>query len=628
MSSTNIAPVSTNGWDVVFATTYENINSRLKDIWKDLTAKSTTLTNINAGIPEDNVSLSLTTSAWQLTQGGSGSIVSMILPIQTGKFKGLNSTYDLQGQSITIQLSLRWVPEPNRFYLSISNNYSAMVADLDTNKTVTKNIIQAFASGNVELSASSKISIGTKKSCWTISDPTSKTSFYAYTANDSVLEVYPYVVTRLVISPHSENTPVTVTSAGDISDPVNAGILKELISSKLDQNLREFEFVFATVDVVTQLAKTDSWAWLKPTTTEYAVAEPSIKPANDNCVLAILSMVNNRINKDPVSQVDINAIAPDCTSSLLISPEIFIQNMLLPGASKVFKGANKDDFTINESNMSITNKNTVKWADIKLDNNEIVALTVPKNNFQMALETDRINLSFTNLNYPITMLGATVGSTNIIFNGQFTLGLKSGTNGNQTLWFDIPSDQSHACNVSTSMTQEYYVAEEAISGISVALLMLGIGAKVATTIARKSAIRTLREAGQLRAGAAPSEIADALQQVLNRPGGGEVLAGDAAGAAARMVGQAATSARNANIWASVAQWSEAVSLLTGGVAGGISLEAERLEDAAHEHWEHTPAFTHFADLSISQYSFAGLKNWNVQRAGLVSSLQIGFTAKE
>ena len=625
-----MSTISTNGWDTVFATTYSNINAQIAGQWSTLIAKAPSLGQIKAALPNNKASVSLTVSALQLTQGGSGSIVRMVLPITSGTMSGIDGSYDLSGQSITIELALQWVPEPNQIQFTISSNVSAIETDLGANTTVTSNIIQAFASGHVTLSSSATVSTITKGISWKIADSSSKKSFYVFVTDvggaASVIEVYQYIANSLVVLPNNNITPVTVISAGNIRDPIDGPIFRELISQNIDENLKEFSFVFASVDVVTNLAKTDVWAWLQPTSNGYAVVEPLQSPNNDNCVSAILSMVNNRVNSKPVLQVDANAIAPNSSSSLLISPIMFLKNILLPGASSVFTGSSQSDFKVIETNLSITNTKSLDWANCKLDDNTTVTLSVDPNNFSMGVENDRITLSFSNLNYPITMLGATVGHVEIIFTGQFQLALKTGTNGNKTLWFDLPKDQKNITNVSAVMNKTYYTIEEAIGIISIALSVIAIGGALGSKLATRAAEKAVIASGEVEAGATAAEIQAVLQDVLQNPPIRRAFIGEAGADALEMLNSAVINIRRANLWASVAKWSASAAALTGATWGGMKYKESVLEEAAQDKWEKTPAFRKFADMSISYYSFGGLSNLQVQTAALAESMQIGFTA--
>lgn len=118
--------ITTNGWDTVFATNYANLNAQITAQCQALIATAPSLAHLVGELVKYNVKMDLTTSAWKLTQGGSGGLINLSLPIQSGTFKGIGNSYDLVGQSITIQLGLQWVPQPNQIHFSINNNIQAI----------------------------------------------------------------------------------------------------------------------------------------------------------------------------------------------------------------------------------------------------------------------------------------------------------------------------------------------------------------------------------------------------------------------------------------------------------------------------------------------------------------------
>ncbi|KAK9781506.1 putative TULIP family P47-like protein [Seiridium cardinale] len=576
--------ITTNGWDTVFATNYANLNAQIAAQWQTLITKAPSLAHLVGELAKYNVKMDLTTSAWKLTQGGSGSLVNLSLPIASGIFKGIGGSYDLAGQSITIQLGLQWVPQPNQIHFSINSNLQAIQANLDAQPTVTDNVKNAFAAGDVTLAATATVTVITKGVCWRIEDPVSKVAFYVYVTNSGgaplLIEVYQYVTNSLVIKPPTAINPVTVIYAGNITDPVDGPIFKELVTSNIDQNLKAFEFVFATVDVVTQLVPDDVWSWLQPTSNGYAVVEPLNSPSNDNCIFAIMSMVANRVNPNPVLQVDVNAIGQNCTSSLLISPGMFLLNMLAPGVQTIFKGSNKTDFTLDEKNLSITNKNTLTWANVTLEDGKDATLTVGPGNFSMTVQNDRISINFTNLSYPITLLGAEVGRSNIIFSGQFQLSLKTGTNGNRTLWFDVPKDQLLITNVSSVMNDTFYTIEQIMGWVTVGLSLIAIGGAVGKAVATKAAQTALVNAGRLEANATAADVRIAFQEVLQTQPMRQAFIGEADAAALELMQNAKVSLQKANMWASVSKWTAAFAGITGLTAGGMLIEKSILEKAA------------------------------------------------
>jgi hypothetical protein len=111
---------------------HENVGSRSSQVGVDLF--KTPVHKRSPGFPRRE----------QLSQGGTGSIVKLMLPVKTGIFKGIMNTYALAGQYILIELALEWVPQPNQIQFSIDDNVSTVEADLNNNTTVTNAIIRAF----------------------------------------------------------------------------------------------------------------------------------------------------------------------------------------------------------------------------------------------------------------------------------------------------------------------------------------------------------------------------------------------------------------------------------------------------------------------------------------------------
>lgn len=337
-------------------------------------------------------------------------------------------------------------------------------------------------------------------------------------------------------------------------------------------------------------------------------------------------MVNNRVNPDPVLEVDINAIPVGSTSSLVISPYMFLSNILAAGASSCFTGANPSDFSIDEGNLAVTNQNTVTWANVQLDSDTTTSLTIAPKDFAMIVENDRINMTFTNLNYPIKEFGTTVGHVEIIFTGQFQLMLHTGSNGNQTLWFDVPKDQNSIINASAVMNEEYYTIEKIIGGVSIALSLLCIGGSLASSIAKRAATDALIAGGEVTAEATSAEIEEALQQLLDDPPSRRTFVNAASRDALLSLSDGAIALKNANMWSSMAKFAGWAMAFTGFLDGGMGVLASVLEKASKDQWEDTPAFSNFADLAISGYSFGGLKGLKPNSAGLAASLQIGLVA--
>ncbi|KAH7184822.1 clostridium P-47 protein-domain-containing protein [Fusarium flagelliforme] len=628
-----MATIDTNGWDLVYATNYTNVNTEITAQWPTLIASAPSLSKVDETTQEgtETFSANLTLGPWEVTQGGSGNSICLKLPITSGTFQGILPTpYDLTGQSISATLQLQWVPQPNVTQFTISQDFADVMKDLGGNTTVTTNILDAFANANAPISAISTIAVMTPNISWKITDPSSGKSFYVCvtSANGdvSLLEVYQFNSNTLIVCPNSAITPVTVVSVGSI-ESIDGSIVQGLVSQYLDKHMEDFRFIFATVDVVTSLATNELWGWLQPTTNGYAVVEPLENATNDTCVFGILSMVNGRTNPKAALQVDANAIATGCTSSLIISPTMFLTNMLAPAAYSAFTGASQGDFTIDLKNLSVVNTNTVTWGSVELQKGKSpVSLSVAPNDFSMSVQTDRVTIQFSNLSYPLYELDMVVGHSDINFVGQFNLGLNSGSNNNKTLWFSPPQDQLGNIDVSSVMNQTYYTVESAIGYLNIALSVVGLASTVASKIATKAAEGAAEDAGQLTADASAEDIQAAFKKILSDPQTRKNFVEQAGDDGAKMLEKTTVNIKRANLWSSVAKWSGTLAGITGVVAGKMQTLESTLEQASQNKWEHTPAFSNFADLAISRYSFAGLTDLNVSTAGLAESFYIGFTS--
>ncbi|KAM0258227.1 hypothetical protein ACHAPA_011348 [Fusarium lateritium] len=548
--------IDTNGWDLVYDTNYTNVNTEIAAQWPTLIASALSLSKVNETTQEgpETFSANLTLGPWEVTQGGSGSRICLKLPITSGTFKGIAPTpYDLTGQSISAMLQLQWVPQPNVTQFTISQDLAGVMKDLGDNTTVTTNILDAFANANAPISATSTIAVMTPDISWKITDPSSGKSFYvcltSASGDVSLLEVYQFNSNTLIICPNSIITPVTVVSAGSI-EGIDGSIVQGLVSQYLDKHMEDFGFIFATVDVVTSLATNELWGWLQPTTNGYAVVEPLENATNKNCVLGILSIVNGRTNPKAALQVDANAIATGSTSSLIISPIIFLTNMLAPAAYSAFTGASQGDFNTDLNNLSVVNTNTVTWGSVELQKGKSpVSLSVAPNDFSIA-----------------------------------------------------------------------------IGYLNIALSVVGLASTVASKIATKAAEGAAEDAGQLTADASAQDIQAAFKKILSDPQTRKNFVEQAGDDGAKMLENTTVNIKRANLWSSVAKWSGTLAGITGVVAGKMQTLESTLEQASQNKWEHTPAFSNFADLAISRYSFAGLTNLNVSTAGLAESLYIGFTS--
>jgi hypothetical protein len=125
-------------------------------------------------------------------------------------------------------------------------------------------------------------------------------------------------------------------------------ILESIVSAALQRWLSQhpgvIEHVFAVVDLFEGLDG-QPFSWLRPTSISYAygdAAEP------DDCVLAVLAMVDNRSSDELDQHVSAMAIPYGCNAAILVSPHLLLDGIIrhiVPGA---FPGLEPDDMELSE----------------------------------------------------------------------------------------------------------------------------------------------------------------------------------------------------------------------------------------------------------------------------------------
>ncbi|KAF4450193.1 hypothetical protein F53441_6627 [Fusarium austroafricanum] len=604
---------------MVFATTYANIDAQIATQCGP--SHENHLFNLSP-----NIYASLQLGTWQFAQGGNGQTINLKIPITTGVFHGASGVHNLGGQSIIIGVSLQWVAEPGPIQFSISSNVFMLQSELNISPTATNDIIQAFAASNVTLSPSATIMVVTDQFSWKITDLPQGRSFYVYSnTSDSLLQVQQYAVNKLVVNPQGSTNPATVISAGSISDTTDASTFKELISNNIDMIVSSFQFAFATVYSLPQSVQPATLTWLRPISSEYAVFEP-VNPNTDNCVFAILSMVNNNVNSNPIFQVDANVIPPNCTSGLLISPTMFLNNLLAPSVYKLFIQSDQSDFTVDENNLSITNTATIGWANIRMDSTQGLVLSVNEGGFSMSAENDRITMSISNQSYPIHTDPTTVVQTDFNFTGQFQLALEQGKGSKKVLWFDVPGDQPGITDVSVTMNQSNHETDNMIFGLINGMFRINIDPDDCDSLAQKAENAKTINAGTVKADATAAGIQSALQGCLSDPQTQGKFVEHASAAAVKMFDGALVDTGEARIWASVAKLCAHLSVLTSPFGGGQEAVLSMLQVAAKSRWENMPPFNNFANTATSGFSFGGLSDFDIELVNLAGSFQIGFTS--
>ena len=186
-------------------------------------------------------------------------------------------------------------------------------------------------------------------------------------------------------------------------------IMTAYLESWLKQHVSTFDHVFASVDIAEQADTADNLGWLKPTDKLYAVTSSDTDPDNlDKMIFAVLCMTEGRTNPG-AHEVSPFAIPDGCRASFLISPERFLDKMMLPGMPLLFtekldgngnwvKGITTDDFKV--ENLAIKNKVKMRFIKQEVgDDDKIVQPEIKAEKFMVRFHPNGVEMDMTDLTF-------------------------------------------------------------------------------------------------------------------------------------------------------------------------------------------------------------------------------------
>ncbi|MBK8035805.1 MAG: TULIP family P47-like protein [Verrucomicrobiaceae bacterium] len=127
--------------------------------------------------------------------------------------------------------------------------------------------------------------------------------------------------------------------------------LQALLEAWLNENLGDFDHIFATIDL-SRTADKEQFHWMQPTDHAYAYSDLGTK---EDGALAILCMTQGRSPTGLIEQLSYAAIAPGQRAGFLISKERILAQMILPAMPRMFPGTSSADFALSASGDSIIN---------------------------------------------------------------------------------------------------------------------------------------------------------------------------------------------------------------------------------------------------------------------------------
>ena len=311
------------------STTYgwDTVNCLRLPLVNEVLAQSASYpTHLRADInPAENWSIDTSFGPWQVASGGSGAILIMELPLTSATLAAGANSLAFTGGAARIALKLRFVPQPTP-------------------------VAHGGVSGDGEPDIDDLVA-----------DAKGRTS------DDPAVVVHGIDYGNA--TPSEEQKALFVASLAQL----------------LNANLGAFTHVFAAVNL-NQKADEENFAWLKPTYTSYAYFQ-GLDDASS--YFAVLNQTNGHSPDGLTNQVSASAIPDGMNSSILISAELFVQQMVFPGITRAFPNADAESFSISRNGKVIEADKRVRLAPVRVG---AIDYTPYMNYFRLQVVGDEIQM--------------------------------------------------------------------------------------------------------------------------------------------------------------------------------------------------------------------------------------------
>jgi hypothetical protein len=222
-----------------------------------------------------------------------------------------------------------------------------------------------------------------------------------------------------------------VDSKPDQSDFTRQAGFRQLMTQWLQENLKTFNQVFATVNLEADFSQTPGLAWMKPTYHGYATAEPaqvgSEAPKNVFAVLALIdggkptTRTVNTVSEEviPTLPAKKGETPKQADAGVCISAGKFLEHFMLDGASWMFDGRPnpKTSFRIDNDELEIVTTTELNLPKLSLENGNEVSPTVPSGAFSIQVVGTELKINLDEANFvPKTLFHASVN-----YNGVYNI---------------------------------------------------------------------------------------------------------------------------------------------------------------------------------------------------------------
>lgn len=279
----------------------------------------------------------------------------------------------------------------------------------------------------------------------------------------------------------SDEKVITVISSEIYNDVLNdegfIPAIESAFEAWFNDNKTSINMVFQVV--LLGLASADGeYQWMQPSAYKYAAAT---SVDEKNCAFGGLCLVDGNTDTSNLQQavsLDALNLSQDAggNAAYVISQEKFTEHVLMQCAVDLIKSSTEDDFTFNESGLSITNNKSVVWQDFVGDDDEIVSPVIEKGRFTLTMGSDRITVHISGAHYrkgahhTVTM--------NVLQDFKFAVGVNE--DGKPVFVVDNTKSGYGAASVDVTITAD--------PGINIAQTVMGIIASIAGLLCLGGAI--------------------------------------------------------------------------------------------------------------------------------------------
>jgi Clostridium P-47 protein len=174
------------------------------------------------------------------------------------------------------------------------------------------------------------------------------------------------------------------------------GFVRDALEAWLNENLAQFDHVFASVDIGAQLAEAPGLQWLMPVGhPTYAVASHATV---DDSVFAVLSMTDAKRSSDGlVQQVSPFAIPDGARAGFLIGQTRFLEHMILPALDLLFQSVPDGGLVVSKT--GISSAKDLELQQWKLDDLTTVDPTVAAGDFTLTVRATSLVVEFADVTF-------------------------------------------------------------------------------------------------------------------------------------------------------------------------------------------------------------------------------------